>query len=50
MGEPSKLIVLKGILDEVKSKNLLQLVQGVGDVLLSGLLELEVKYLCMLIS
>ena len=42
MGEPSKLIVLKSVLKEIKKENLLQLVQETGEVLLSGLRELEV--------
>ena len=33
---------LKGIVDEIKKENLLQLVQETGEVLLSGLRELEV--------
>ena len=42
MGEPSKLIILRSILEEIRKENLLQLVQATGSVLLSGLQQLEV--------
>ena len=42
MGEPSKLILLKCIIDEIRRENLLQLVQKAGDAFVSGLEELQV--------
>lgn len=43
MGDPARMQVLRAVLEEIKRENLLLLVQVTGEVLLSGLKELEVR-------
>lgn len=42
MGDPSKLPILQAIIEEIKREKLLELVRTSGQVLLSGLRDLEV--------
>jgi 4-aminobutyrate aminotransferase/(S)-3-amino-2-methylpropionate transaminase len=43
MGEPSKIQVLKKVIDVIRRDNLLQNVQETGDILLKGLKDLQVN-------
>ena len=43
MGDPVKMVVLETVIKEIQSENLLSLVKESGEVLLSGLKELEVQ-------
>ena len=43
MGDHVRLVVLEAIVKEIQEKNLLKLVRESGNVLLSGLKELEVR-------
>ena len=42
MGDPVRLVMLKAVLDEIKTKNLLPQFRESGRVLLNGLLDMEV--------
>ena len=47
-GDPSKLVVLEAILEEIKKYNLQHLVMETGDALLTGLKKLQVRVpLCL---
>ncbi|XP_003385623.1 PREDICTED: 4-aminobutyrate aminotransferase, mitochondrial-like isoform X2 [Amphimedon queenslandica] len=50
MGDPSKMFILRAMLEEIKRENLLLLVEETGKVLLSGLKELQDHYPGMLHS
>lgn len=47
MGDPSKMFILRAMLEEIKRENLLLLVEETGKVLLSGLKELQVRKLSL---
>jgi len=44
MGDPTKIILLEAILNVIKRENLLSVVEKSGDVLMSGLRELEAEF------
>ena len=44
MGDPIRLVMLKAVAAEIRSKDLLSQFRESGDVLLSGLRELEVQW------
>ncbi|KAI5697508.1 hypothetical protein M8J75_011543 [Diaphorina citri] len=44
MGDPGKVLLLKGIIDTIHNENLLDRVQKTGNILLNGLKDLEKQY------
>lgn len=44
MGDPTKIVLLEAILKVIKRENLLSVVEKSGDVLMSGLRELEAEF------
>jgi len=44
VGDPSKLVLLKAVLDTIETDNLLENTMKSGDTLLSGLLDLQARY------
>ena len=42
MGDPTKLVILSAVIEEMKRENLLSLVRESGHTLLSGLKQLQV--------
>lgn len=44
MGDPTKIVLLEAILDVIKKDNLLSVVEKSGDVLMSGIRDLEAEH------
>jgi len=44
MGDPTKIVLLEAILKVIKRENLLSVVEKSGDVLMSGIRELEAEF------